>query len=105
MTDPTAPAQGAQSITPDESRYGLLINGIEWSTGSLQVIQAHMMEVVTTHLAGNPEGLAQDAAQLNRDFSTGAVKRDLHAKGSWFFLFGAHTTNPLRIRILKERDA
>lgn len=93
----------ARKVKPEPQRYKLKVDGQEWLSGTLQDVQAHVAELVTTLLASNPAGLAEEAQALNEAFTSGAVQRELDERAIWYTILGAHTTQPVRIRITDEK--
>jgi hypothetical protein len=86
----------------DPMPYRLTVNGRIVTRGTLQEIRAAVAELVTTRLAGAPEGLAIDAQMLNMAFNSGAVQEALDEGGEWFTIFGADGPARLHIRVTKE---
>jgi hypothetical protein len=89
----------------DALPYRLLVDGRMVTRGTLREIQAAVAGLVTTWLAEDPVGLADDAVSLNLAFQGGAVEESLDVWGDWGMTVGEGTGQPVRLQVVKEEQS
>lgn len=88
----------------DPMPYRLIVNGVIRVRGTLQEMQAGVMDVVTTRLAIAPEQLAAGAQEIRAAFAEDKVAQAVETIGSWYTIFDVESDNPLHITVEPETE-
>ncbi|NUO44662.1 MAG: hypothetical protein HOV82_21840 [Streptomyces sp.] len=94
--------ESTEELTLFAESLRLDVNGVTRTRGTLQEVQAAVVDVVTTRLALAPEHLAPEAQAIRGAFAEGDVQAALDERGQWYVVMDGHSDNPLRIKVEKE---
>jgi hypothetical protein len=82
--------------------YRLTVNDRVALRGTLPEIRGHVAELVTARLAAAPDRVAMSAGQINAEWTSERVARELTEHKRWRGVLDPYGPDPLRMTITEE---